>query len=73
MSTIEYYENETIEYYENDEYKNDNDIFNDFVFVTKSKFVVIESKNDIIEIHFVISSTISYVCRKCYLNFSFKQ
>ena len=71
MSTIEYYENEAIEYYEDDEYKNDNDIVNEFVFVTESNFVVMKSKNDFVAIHFVILSTVSYVCRKCYLNFSF--
>ena len=71
MSAIEYYENETIEYYENDEYKNDNDIVNEFAFVTKSNFVIMKSKNDFVAIHFVISSTILYVCRKYYLNFSF--
>ena len=71
MSAIEYYENETIEYYENDEYKNDNDIVNEFALVTKSNFAIMKSKNDFVATHFVISSTVSYVCRKCYLNFSF--
>ena len=71
MSTIEYYENETTEYYEDDEYKNDNDIVSEFALVTKSNFAVMKSENDFVAIHFVISSTVSYVCRKCYLNFSF--
>ena len=71
MSTIEYYENETTEYYEDDEYKNDNDIVSEFAFATKSNSAVMKSENDFVAIHFVISSTISYVCQKCYLNFSF--
>ena len=71
VSTIEYYKDETTEYYENDEYKNDNDIVNEFAFVTKSNSIVMKSKNDFVATHFVISSTIFYVCRKCYLNFSF--